>query len=78
MKINYDKIMSEHMEDDIVFRLIKRAQIRRQIPDRKSVQEGTPDRIADILEEASIHIYYLRKCIENGNTSTRQMADSAN
>lgn len=38
---------------DLIFRLRKRAEIRRQIPTRKSVQEGTPDRIADLLEEAA-------------------------
>jgi hypothetical protein len=39
-------------EQDLVYRLRKRAEIRRQIPSRKSVQEGAPDRIADLLEEA--------------------------
>ena len=48
-------------ENDIVYRLRKRAEIRRQIPDRKSVQEGRPDRIADILEEAANEIESLRK-----------------
>lgn len=37
----------------LVERLRVRAQIRRQIPTRKSVQEGKPDRIADLLEEAA-------------------------
>jgi hypothetical protein len=46
--------------DDIVYRLRKRAEIRRQIKDRKSVQEGKPDRIADILEEAATEIEKLR------------------
>jgi hypothetical protein len=41
------------MSDDLVYRLRKRAEIRRQIPDRKSVKEGQPDRIADLLEEAA-------------------------
>jgi hypothetical protein len=41
------------MNDDLVYRLRKRAEIRRQIPSRKSVQEGSPDRIADLLEEAA-------------------------
>ena len=41
------------MSDDLVYRLRKRAEIHRQIPDRKSVQEGQPDRIADLLEEAA-------------------------
>lgn len=41
------------MNDDLIFRLTKRAEIRRQITTRKSVQEGTPDRIADLLDEAA-------------------------
>ena len=46
------------MKEDLVFRLRKRAEIRRQIPSRKSlprkgVQESTPDRLADLLEEAA-------------------------
>jgi hypothetical protein len=41
------------MNDDLVYRLRKRAEIRRQIPTRKSVQENQPDRIADLLEEAA-------------------------
>lgn len=47
-------------EQDIVYRLKKRAEIRRQIPDRKSVQEGKRDRIADLLEEAAVEITKLR------------------
>ena len=47
-------------ENDIVYRLRKRAEIRRQIKDRKSVQEGRPDRIADILDEAAAEIEKLR------------------
>jgi hypothetical protein len=48
-------------ETDIVYRLRKRAEIRRQIPGRKSVEEGKPDRIADILEEAANEIERLRE-----------------
>jgi hypothetical protein len=44
------------MNDDLVYRLRKRAEIRRQIPGRKSVEEGAPDRIADLLEEAANEI----------------------
>lgn len=47
-------------EQSLVFRLRKRAEIRRQIKDRKSVQEGTPDRIADLLEEAADEIQRLK------------------
>lgn len=48
-------------EEDLVFRLRKRAEIRRQITTRKSVQEGAPDRIADLLEEAAKEIENLRE-----------------
>jgi len=46
-------------EQSLVFRLRKRAEIRRQIQGRKSVQEGQPDRIADLLEEAADKIEQL-------------------
>lgn len=46
--------------DDIVIRLRKRAEIRRQIPTRKSVQNGEPDMIADLLDEAAGEIERLR------------------
>lgn len=48
-------------EQSLVFRLRKRAEIRRQIKDRKSVQEGTADRIADLLEEAANEIERLQQ-----------------
>lgn len=51
-------------ENDLVYRLQKLAEIRRQIPTRKSVQEGGPDRIADLLEEAAVEIIRLRKIRE--------------
>jgi hypothetical protein len=50
---------------DLVYRLRKRAEIRRQIPGRKSVQEGEPDRIADLLEESAREIETLRKKISS-------------
>ena len=46
-------------ENDLVYRLRKRAEIRRQIPTRKSVQESQPDRIADLLDEAANTIEQL-------------------
>lgn len=46
-------------EQTLVERLIIRAGIRRQISSRKSVQEGKPDRIADLLEEAATEITRL-------------------
>jgi hypothetical protein len=44
------------MSETLIERLRKRAEIRRQIPSRKSVQEGKPDRIADVLEEAATEL----------------------
>jgi hypothetical protein len=47
-------------QQSLVFRLRKRAEIRRQIQDRKSVLEGKPDRIADLLDEAATEIERLQ------------------
>jgi hypothetical protein len=49
------------MYEDLIYRLEKRAEIRRQISTRKSVQEGKPDRIADLLEEAAKVLKVLDK-----------------
>jgi hypothetical protein len=57
------------MNNDLVDRLLKRAEIRRGIQTRKSVQEGKPDRISDLLEESATEIEQLREinkqCFEN-------------
>lgn len=52
-------------EQSLVFRLRKRAEIRRQIPGRKSVEEGAPDRIADLLEEAADKIEQLQRVVRD-------------
>ena len=52
--------MDKMNDQDIVERLRIRAEIRRQIPGRKSVEEGKPDRIADLLDEAALEIEWLR------------------
>ena len=52
-------------QQSLVFRLRKRAEIRRNNKDRKSVQEGTPDRIADLLEEAAARIEQLESNSKN-------------
>jgi hypothetical protein len=49
------------MKDDLIERLRLRASIRRQIPTRKSVQEGKPDRIADLCDEAADRIQFLEE-----------------
>jgi len=48
-------------EQSLIFRLRKRAEIRRQISTRKSVQEGQPDRMADLLEEAADELERLKR-----------------
>ena len=55
-------------EEDLVYRLRKRAEIRRQIPGRKSVEEGKADRIAELLEEAADEIERLRNERTNPNS----------
>ena len=50
---------------DLVYRLRLRAQIRRQIATRRSVQEGKPDRIADLLDEAANTIEQLQRSLKN-------------
>lgn len=57
---NLQQIKDSLPESDIIYRLLKRAEIRRSIPTRKSVIEGKPDRIAELLEEAAEEIYELR------------------
>jgi len=47
-------------EQSLVYRLRKRAEIRRQIPGRLSATEGKPDRIADLLDEAAGEIESLK------------------
>jgi len=58
-----NKIKLKKPEESLIYRLRKRAEIRRNIQTRKSVQEGKPDRIADLLEEAADEIYKLESVI---------------
>ena len=58
------------IDDDIVTRLRVRAEIRRSIVTRKSVQEKKPDHIATLLEEAAEMIEYLLGVIENEHPGT--------
>lgn len=51
------------MTEDLVYRLRKRAEIRKQISTRKSVQNNEPDRLAALLEEAANEIELLRGII---------------
>lgn len=49
----------KYIMESLIYRLRKRAEIRRQIATRKSVQEGKPDRIAELLEEAAARLEQL-------------------
>jgi hypothetical protein len=51
------------IDQPLIFRLRKRAEIRRQIPGRLAVTEGKPDKIADLLEEAANEIEGLRTTV---------------
>ncbi len=50
-------------EQSLLFRLRKRAEIRRQIPGRLAVVEGKPDKIANLLDEAADEIERLQGTI---------------
>jgi len=58
-------------EQSLVFRLYKRAEIRRQIPGRLAVTEGKPDKIANLLEEAAQEIQMLQATIANIGRHTK-------
>lgn len=49
----------------LVYRLRRRAEIRRQIPGRLAVVEGKPDKIANLLDEAAAEIERLRKALDD-------------
>lgn len=51
------------LSQPLIYRLRKRAEIRRQIPTRLSVTEGKPDKIADLLEESANELEALRKTV---------------
>jgi hypothetical protein len=55
--------MNNNSDESLIYRLRKRAEIRRSINSRKSVQEGKPDRISDLLEEAANEIERLDKIL---------------
>lgn len=50
--------------EDLVYRLRKRAEIRRNAKGRKSVELGEPDRISALLEEAASEIEGLKEEVD--------------
>ena len=57
--------MKPYEDQTLVEKLRNRAKIRRQIPTRKSVQEGKSDRLADLLDEAADEIEMQKKVIDH-------------
>lgn len=51
-------------DQSVVFRLRKRAEIRRNNEERKSVREGRPDRAADLMDEAALRIEVLEAALQ--------------
>ena len=49
---------------DLILRLRIRASIRRKISTRRSVQEGKPDRLADLLEASANELSRLKNELE--------------
>ena len=65
--IDIEREKTEKMIDptlDLILRLRIRASIRRKISTRRSVQEGKPDRLADLLEESANVISRLKNELE--------------
>jgi len=63
-------------EFTLIERLRTRASTRRNIQTRKSVQEGKPDRIADLLDEAADEIEALLKLIPEEEIEDYNVAQS--
>lgn len=58
-------LIGDIMEESLIERLRIRAHIRRNAKGRKSVEEGKPDRLADLLEEAANEIERLEDIERN-------------
>ena len=65
--VDIEREKTEKMIDptlDLILRLRIRASIRRKISTRKSVQEGKPDRLADLLEASANELSRLKNELE--------------
>ncbi len=58
-----DESHLSYEDQSLTYKLRKRSEIRRQISSRKSVQEGKPDRLSDLLDEAANRIDELEYTI---------------
>lgn len=62
-------------DESLEYRLRTRAAIRREIPSRKSVQEGKEDRLAVLLEEAAAEIEDLRNELDRVKDDRANLMD---
>lgn len=61
---DFEKKSERNMYEDLIKRLRKRAEIRRTIASRASVQRGEADRLSDLLEEAAKELEYLYNVLQ--------------
>jgi len=65
----------KYPSSDLVYRLLKRAEIRQSITTRKSIQENKPDRISEILQEAAQELHRLREMLREDKYKIRYVYD---
>jgi len=56
-------LLQKYPSSDLVYRLLKRAEIRQSLTTRKSIQENKPDRISEILQESAQELHKLRELL---------------
>lgn len=69
-KVTCQATVQPVISQSLVYRLRKRAEIRRQIPNRKSVEEGKEDKIANLLDEAAKEIERLNAVLHEVTKNT--------
>jgi hypothetical protein len=65
------------MNETLIHRLRKRAEIRLSITSRKSVQENLPDKISELLLEAASRIKELESVVQGYMVLTDSLIKSA-
>jgi hypothetical protein len=77
--INLEQILDEsdfsYEEQSLVYRLKKRAEIRKSSTTRKSVQHGEIDKLSALLEEAALRILWLEKLINLSTSATEKASN---
>jgi hypothetical protein len=66
--ISLEQILDEsdllYEDQSLVYRLKKRAEIRKSSTTRKSLQRGETDRLSELLEEAALRILHLESEVD--------------